>query len=359
MRRAQPATTRPRWRRRAATAVASAVVLIGSQLAFPAGPAAAVDYGVINNNPAFIQFYANNVENLPRADDKCHGDWLDLVMYMKTYSLSPDIYLVQQISGQEQIDNLAARMEKELKGSFRGIAAVANPTVDPVACGAPKAKQTTGIIYRPGRFTVVNQTRWRANYWNGTKCVNETKDRSAALGIRFYDTIAKKHVSVSTVHFPTMTTGDKCIDHNITESGAETATLGATNLSVWGGDLNNHDQSAGKVFTPWYNKVNGDRGGALGWRDAIYDACRRANPADITNCTYDRNWTIAGENRLRRIDFLFAKLPGGALPRTDAGRTITFDEGDAADKAVTTTDREDRDYSDHRAIRSRIYYTAG
>ncbi|MGC4896329.1 hypothetical protein [Micromonospora sp. DT31] len=316
-----------------------------------AGPAAAD--GVINGNPAFIQFYVNNVENLSRVDDVCPGDWQDLVYYMKRYQLSPDIYLVQQISGQTQINALAKRMTDELKGTYVGIAAVANPTVTNNGCDKPQ--QTTGIIYRPGRFEVVNQGRWRANRLDGS-CINETKDRSAHLGIRFRDTIANKYVSVSTVHFPVKSTGgNACIDHNITESGAETAELGATNLSVWGGDLNISDRD-GSTFRSWYNKVNGDRGGALGWRDAIYHACNKANPATVAACAA-ANGTLG--NSANRYDYLFSKLPGGAKPRIENAKTISFDEGDAADNYYTNSDREDRNYSDHRAVQARIFYTAG
>ena len=358
MRRAHPATARSRWHRRAATALASAIVLIGSQLVFAPSPAAA--YGVTNNNPAFIQFYTNNVENLEQVDDPCPGDWLDLIMYMKTYALSPDIYLVQQVSGQAQIEKMAARMSTELYGEYRGIAAIDNPTGG-VCTAAGSSRSRRPDIYRPGRFTVVNQTRWRANYDKNptddvTSCANETNDRSAHLGIRFRDTIANKYVSVSTVHFPTLTRGGgPCIDHNTKETGDELATLGATNLNVWGGDLNNADQSESKVFAPWYNKVNGDRGGALGWRDVIYNGCYKANPADVNNCAYDRNWTIQGENRLRDR-LLVRQAVRGALPRATRP-DHHVNEGDAA----TTRDRSDRGPGLLRPPRGagRVYYTAG
>jgi len=53
-----------------------------------------------------------------------------------------------------------------------------------------------------------------------------------------------------------------------------------------------------------------------------------------------------------RIDFLFFN----AAATSSHAKTITYNEGDAADLQFTGSDREDLNYSGHRAVSARIYY---
>jgi hypothetical protein len=73
------------------TAAASCVALLAT-LVVTAEPAAAAS--VVNHDPAFLQVYTNNVENLETPGSpgpaKCKGDWLDLIYYMKAREYSPD-----------------------------------------------------------------------------------------------------------------------------------------------------------------------------------------------------------------------------------------------------------------------------
>lgn len=338
--------------RRAVVTFAACLAVLVAQASSPFAPPAHA-YGTVNNNPAFLQVYTNNVENLEKAADDCPGDWQDLVYYMKTYYLSPDLYLVQQVSGQAQIDALAQRMSDDLVGIYRGVAAKADPAYQDSPC-AGKHYQTTGIIYRTGRLEPVTTEHWRANRLENGSCVNSPQERSAHLAIKFRDKINGKYVTAATVHFPTATmNGPECIDFNVNEVVDETGPLGGS-LLIWGGDLNYTDMSSADNYRSWYSRTNGDLGGALGFRDILYDRCSEtySTAAEIKACL-KANWTISGD---RRIDFLFAKLTSGGMPRVDRGRTVSFAEGDAADLEVTGDDRSDRDYSDHRSVMGQIYY---
>jgi hypothetical protein len=73
----------------------------------------------VNRDPAFIQVYVNNIENLKVAGEQCRGDWTDLIYYMKTVKPSPDLFLVQQIANQAQLNDLLQRMTNQLPGIFR------------------------------------------------------------------------------------------------------------------------------------------------------------------------------------------------------------------------------------------------
>ena len=113
-----------------------------------------------------------------------------------------------------------------------------------------------------------------------------------------------------------------------------------------GGDANATDGAGGGK---WSLLINGERGGSLGYRDVVYSTCLGHG-----DCMA-RQWTIRGRSR-RRIDFLFARKPGGGYPGVSGESTVTFDSGDRADRAVTGHDRASLSYSDHRAIKARIHY---
>jgi hypothetical protein len=106
------------------------------------------------------------VENLPKATEKCEGDWQDLIYYMKVQQYSPDLFLVQQVGGQAQLNELVKRLNDGLVGVYVGIVAVANPKRQGSKCGEEKAYQSTAIIYRTGRFNVVRKDTWKSNIFS-------------------------------------------------------------------------------------------------------------------------------------------------------------------------------------------------
>ncbi|MGH3646773.1 MAG: hypothetical protein ACRDTM_06320 [Micromonosporaceae bacterium] len=319
------------------------------------GPAASGEVGAaagsVNNNPAYLQVYANNVENLETVNAYCPGDWQDLVYYMKGYETSPDLFLVQQVANRAELNTLVSAMTDRLAGVYAGVLAVSQPERMNSPCGSEKAYQTNAIIYRTGRFNLVSTSTWQSDAQTSSGgCANNSQDRTINLRARLWDKIAGKYVTAASIHWPTSAMdGPPCASENAREAAAAVSASGGS-LLIWGGDANITDQSSGS-WRSWYTRANGDLGGSLGYRDALYDHCRESS-SNVKSCLLD-NWTISGS---RRIDFLFARKGSGGMPFTGAEHTVTFNEGDAADIEFTGNDRTDRDYSDHRAVRARIHY---
>jgi hypothetical protein len=304
-----------------------------------------------NDDPAFVQVFDDNVENLPTADLQCPGDWQDLVYYLKRAPLKPDVFVVQQISNQSQLNSYVSRLSGDLGEAYAGVIAEASPAAMNSPCGAPKDHQTNAVIYRKARFTDrgLGARTWQAQSEQGGSCVNNDQARTKAVKVRLHDKIANKDLTVASVHWATAKSGGgtACSEANARETAAELTEDGyGGSLLIFAGDHNVSDVSGG-AFRPWHRLLNGDEGGGLGFRDAGYAGC-----GGSLACLGD-NWTIGGD---RRIDFLFARKPSGGLPGVTGFHTITFNEGDAADQAETGSDRGDRNYSDHRAVMARIHY---
>ncbi len=331
---------------------------LGSPPAASAAPEPAL--AAANDDPGFIQVYDNNVENLPTVDLQCPGDWQDLVYYLTLQEYRPDVFLVQQISGQEQLDAYTARLSQEFGETYAGVIAEESPAAMNSPCGAPKDYQTNAVIYRADRFTLLSDPdssskRWQSQADEGAGCANNDQARTRNVKAMLHDTIADKDITVASIHWPTDASGGPpCAESNAREAAAEMLEDGyGGSLLVFGGDANYSDLDSEGAYRPWYAQLNGDVGGSLGYRDAVYSGCVSGGGA-VADCLAD-NWTIGGSTD-RRIDFLFASRGGGTLPEITGSHTVTFDEGDAADLEVTGTDREDRGYSDHRAVGARVHY---
>ena len=303
----------------------------------------------VNDDPGFVQVFDNNVENLPTADLKCPGDWQDLVYYLKRAPLKPDVFIVQQISGKQQLDNYVGKLSKIVGEGYAGVIADGSPKAMNSPCGAPKGHQTNAVIYRKARFTDqgLGSRTWVAQSERNGKCANSSQARTRAVKVKLHDKVANKDLTVASVHWATAASGGPpCSVSNAAETAKEMTADGyGGSLMIFGGDMNFSDVNGGS-FRPWYRALNGDLHGKHGFRDAGYAGCDGAKP-----CLAD-NWTIGSG---RRIDFLFARAASG-LPRVTGFHTITFDEGDAADQAATGSDRADRNYSNHRAVMARIHY---
>ncbi len=318
----------------------------------PDKQAGEVTVAAANNDPAFVQVFSNNVENLPTVDLACPGDWQDLVYYLKASPTKPDIFTVQQISNQSQLNSYVSHLTAELGEAYAGVIADPSPAKMNSPCGAPKDYQTNAVVYRKARFTdrALGSRTWQAQSAESGSCANNDQARTQAVKVRLHDKIANKDLTVASVHWPTAASGGgvDCSESNAGETATEMTEDGyGGSLLIFAGDHNVTDVNSGGAFHPWYTLLNGDAGGSLGYRDAAYTACG-GNKA----CLAD-NWTAGGD---RRIDFLFARKPTGQPPAVTGFHTITFNEGDAADQAATGSDRTDRDYSDHRAVMARIHY---
>lgn len=326
-----------------------AVVVAGTVGIWPAVAAGEVGAtAVANNDPAFVQVFNNNVENLPTVDLACPGDWQDLVYYIKRSPTKPDIFSVQQVSGQSQLDAYVSRLSTELGEAYAGVIADPSPARMNSPCGPPKDYQTNAVIYRKARFTDrgLGARTWQAQSDETGTCANNDQARTQAVKVRLHDKIANKDLTVASVHWPTAASGGgvDCSESNARETAAELTEDGyGGSLLIVGGDHNVTDVNSAGDFRAWYSLFNG----GLGYRDVAYTACGGSKSCLATN------WTTGGTNR---IDFVFARKPGGPLPAVTGFHTITFNEGDAADEAATGSDRTDRDYSDHRAQMVRVHY---
>ncbi len=304
----------------------------------------------VNENTGFLMVYNVNYENLPTATEQCAGDWQDLVYYMKTQPYSPDVFIVHQMSGAEQAAMLAKFIEDNLPGLYSSIVAEANPAPMNSPCGPAKDYQTNAIIYRTGRLQPISGTKetWQVYKGANGACVMNTQARSIGVRMAFTDLLTNKKVVVGSSHWPTNQEGPAsdpgCAEKNIQLTDAKMRGVSGANLLVWGVDSNESDYGS-NGYKDWYNQANSQIASTLNynWNDPIYEAC-----AGSRSCL-DDNWSGGAGGR---IDFLFFN----AAATSSHGHTVTYNEGDAADLQFTGSDRDDLNYSGHRAQSARIYY---
>ncbi|WP_420000142.1 hypothetical protein [Streptomyces boninensis] len=345
--------------------LAGVAALAAPLLVTPSAPAAPAE-AVPNNDPSFLQVYDANVENLPVSTEaKCPGDWHDLMYYMRLQKYRPDIYLVQQVGGQEQLKTLLTRMKEHFGESYAGVVAEANPDPGGGSCGAEKAIQTNAVIWRTDRLSLKlsasPKNRWQAqreNPANQDECIANNQARSKGVKALLHDKASGKDVTAASFHWPTISHGGmKCAPSNAGELSNELTEdgYGVADLYVAGGDTNHGDRKSAGGWTDWYAAANADVGGKHRFRDAGYAKCA-AGGGSIPDCLA-KDWThINDDGDHRRIDFLLARRDSGAPPAMTNTVIPGFDEGDAADKALTGDDRSDLDYSDHRAVGARVGY---
>lgn len=319
-------------------------------------PAPAVgEREAINDDPAFIQVYVNNVENLKQGGEQCPGDWTDLIYAMKKIEPSPDLFLVQQISDTAQLELLVERMNTDLPGIFEGVIADADPWTQLSPCGKEKAQQTNAVIFRKGRFAQIGDKHvWQSWANKNGECVRNNQARTRNVMLRLHDKIADRDISVASIHWST-SQGDgpdpACAEKNVLEADEKLHQDGfGGDLVIFGGDFNEPDRKDNGEPRPWFGAANGDAGGKLNYRDPIYRACQAAK--GLQTCLDDA-WTIGGE---RRIDMLFAQDGAGCRARSARAHTVTFNEAEAAAEALTGNSDPNLDYSDHRAVRAEFYY---
>ncbi len=287
-----------------------------------------------NHHKTFLQVYDNNIENLETPDEYCKGDWKDLVYFMKLQTYAPDLFLVQQVSGRKQLDELTEFMSQNLPGHYEGVIARGKPRPFKSRCRGPKKLQTNAIVYRLERFDVQRGSHdtFRSTRRAGNDCVPDTLDRTENVLVRLTDKINNNQTVVAgSIHWPTR--APACTKTNARQAANRMLDAGPAALRIFGGDAN---------FTPgpWKRIITGDFG--------YGDACG-GNP----DCPAE-NWTVPGPDRPRRIDFLFSRNANEAARVTDF-KTVTFEAANAAAQQLTGSDHP-ADYSDHRALAARIHY---
>lgn len=304
----------------------------------------------VNTNPAFLVAYNVNYENLPTADESCAGDWQDLVYYMKTQAYSPDVIIVHQMSGATQAAQLAQFIQENLPGLYDSVVAEANPEAQLSPCGPEKRYQTNAIIYRTGRLQPIAGTKatWQVYKGANGSCVMNTQSRSIGVRMAFTDVITNKTVVLGSSHWPTNQEGPAsdpgCAEKNIQLTDSKMRAVSGANLMVWGVDSNESDYGT-SAYKDWYKQANSQIASTVNynWNDPIYEACSGSR-----SCL-NGHWTGGAGGR---IDFLFFN----AAATSSHGQTIAYDDGDAADLQFTGSDRQDLNYSGHRAQSARIHY---
>ena len=298
----------------------------------PAAPRAAVG----NQDPTFLQVYDNNVENLETPSERrCKGDWQDLVYFMKRQKYAPDLFLVQQVSGRAQLNELTGFMTRNLPGRYKGVIARRNPQPFNSPCKAPKARQTNAIVFRVGRFDVQPESKvaFRSTRRVGNGCVPDTRDRSENVLVRLTDKTNGQTVVAGSIHWPTR--APACASHNARQAAKRMAAGDPAGLRILGGDAN-------ITPGPWTRIITGPFG--------FGDAC-----GGNAGCPAE-NWTVPGPDRPRRIDFLFSRHePANAAAVVTDFKTVTFAAANAAAQQVPGGDNP-AEYSDHRALTARIHY---
>jgi hypothetical protein len=293
-----------------------------------------------NGNPAYVVVWSNNIENLA---DCGTTRWSRLLNYMKTRANSPDIFTVQQVSNQAQLNSLLSTLSAELPGVYVGRIAIANPQsiagydnpdyLDPTKCEYRKQYQTNAVIWREGRFDLVGSPKtWRSDgeaYYSSGPCENRLyglyggyQDRVENVAVRLRDKVSGNYVNAASVHWPTgQQGGPECADENRREAEVALSAadgLGSADLRIIAGDMNT--EAATKSW--WQNAKNN------GYRDPMAEAC------GARDCS--SGWDTSGS---RRIDFLLAR---------HASKFSTVD--------TVSTSEAGGVYSDHLALRSYVYY---
>lgn len=322
----------------------------------------------VNDDASKILIYTNNVENLPTSNvaasdgSTCAGDWQDLIYYMKKMGGAPDIFLVQQISNEEQLNTkLLAKMRELLGVEYGAVIAEQSPAYwAPSDCEA-KHYQTNAIVYRKARFSYVagSKQTFRSVVDQNGQCVTADAARYVNVAIKLQDKKQPwnggyKEIAVASVHWPVV---DGCGVTNAVKTDIIVKSYTGAQMYVWGGDINlpelNTPKDNTSGYKSWYVRTNGALGdpATLGYVDPVYTGCdvRTGDDTSLKQCLIDNATMKFGS----RYDFLFAKYKsgykGGAVPTAEP-RTVSFDMAGEASVQATGADNRDLGYSMHRAV---------
>lgn len=310
-------------------------------------------------DPPELLVYSNNAENLLNPDETCEGDWDELVHYIADRD-TPDLVLLQQVSGRDQVDEYIAELERLSGADFDGLVATTEPDGGG-RCASDKAEQVNAIIWNSGTLTHVKGSRgeWQSLRENrgsrGGQCEPNDQSRTVNLKAAFTHRSGAA-VTAASVHWPTYVSGNsRCADNNarLLDRELRQRPYRDSAVQVVGGDMNYNDINAKHQWCKWYR--------------ALREDARFTDPAR-ESCGLDADclaklWTHIlddGAGRKRRIDFLFARRgTGGPVDHRDA-KVVGFGAADKAeagddDSGCRTYARfSGCHYSEHRAVTSRF-----
>lgn len=323
-----------------------------------------------NDDPDWLVVWTNNIENMLY-------DWKDLVHEMEVDERAPDLFLVQQLSGQQELDRLVAFMERRLGVDYTGVVAQPDPTHDRFGAQVlPRPGVTTGIVFRTARFEARTQDGWFpfGTGFDGQaqRCDRRTTNSGyETLRLRLHDRIADKDVvAVSLRHWTWHPCSTKNLQDIVDGSVDDSDDGDARNrhagfgqraaLHLIGGDFNDRVDGQGGGLACWYRMMNRDVPAGrcsttrdLGFTDPLWQAC---------------DGDVACVQRRGGIDWLFARRSDGAPVRTRHFDIVSWGDAEAASVAATGGDgpsntraRQGYDdvgdrYSGHRARKAWISY---
>ncbi|MFN7133442.1 MAG: hypothetical protein ACK4N5_15285 [Myxococcales bacterium] len=317
-----------------------------------------------NTNPNRLVVYSNNIENML-------FDWKDLVHAMGRHELKPDIFLVQQLSGREELQRLTSFMGQRLRADYTGVVAQNRPADERFSPDVrPKPKVTTGVVWRSSRFELVRQDSWMP-FGRGFKNQRQSCDERSwhsgyeTIRVKLFDRLAKKHVVVMSLRHWTW---EPCSTKNVLEivngfdgGPNDHAGLGRhSDLHIVGGDFNDNVVDGDGDYKCWYRQMVRGLGASscaknvdLGFTDPLFEACDGER-----SCVRRRGG----------IDSLFVRRPDGKPVRTEKFDVVSFEDGHRASVASTGGDgpsnvksRDGYDdvadrYSGHQARRAHVFY---
>ncbi len=327
------------------------------------------DITLSNQDPSKILIYTSNIENLSKAaagePEACQGDWQDLLYFLASGDSVPDIVLFQQVSDNDQLDNvLVARMEELFGEEYGTIIAERDPASWDEADCAAKRHQTNAIVYRKSRFSYVDGTKktWRSRVGEG--CGEAKAARYVNVSAKLADRLRPHgngyaEIAVGSIYWPVV---DGCGVTNARAADEIMQSYSGAQMYVFGGDANLPElvepKQPGSGFLPWYRRTNVGLGDAsnLGYVDPVFAACAAGAGSEL-----DRDACLVNNATMRfgsRYDFLFAKYKPeyNAKPVGTSGAiTVDFDAAGAADAALTGKDNPNG-YSMHKAVGAYVHW---
>ena len=281
----------------------------------------------------------------------------------------PELLLIQDLAATKRARFLCA-LGRAFGSTYRA-RSVGNETAGGVLERA--------VVWRASRFSLV---RSRALHgWGGQEEACTLGANNAGIAqVRLKDEIAtvarERTTRVGAASFKTPPPpGDGCVWKNtkfVTE--ALKAKRWSGDLIVFGADENTPDRDPVNatvewVWECWYRGTNHELDGdgctttaGDDWNrrftDVIYAMCISKTSPDLGTCLAGE-WTRVSKQEdpdggfvKKRIDFLFAKVPGGGAAETSGAETIPLGTPDCAE----TPGGNEHCYSDHRAIRAYVHY---
>ena len=335
----------------------SLIFLSGISLVSANGASAAT----VNPQTDRIFVLNNNIENRAHSSANCDFDFSALLNKSKDLSYYPDIFTVQQVSNQADLNDLIRTLKTAWGVDYAGAIAVPNPLPEnnmypgvTTACKGQKNFQTNAVLWRSDRFAKLGQTNWLSDgkVKNAGGCVNladtyPKQMRTKNVAVALQDKIAKRTVVAASVHWALQPDSSDlastfnahaCASENMREANEKVEALATSyryaNYSsapkpakIVAGDMN-----AKTSINGWWDWAKG-----TGYIDPIANICGQTLGSHDTKAScLAHKTTPTGVNR---IDYILIK-----------------DGTTTAAGALTIAQPSGKPYSGHMAIRATVKY---